>query len=54
MHGGQIQVTGRDLEIGSYADHLGEGSGRTLAEARTDQQRSGNSPPEYGQCTRED
>jgi uncharacterized protein YlxP (DUF503 family) len=33
MHGGQILVTGRDLEIASYADHLGGESGRTLADA---------------------
>jgi uncharacterized protein len=33
MHGGQIQMTGRDLEIVSYGDHLGEDGGRTLAEA---------------------
>jgi len=41
MHGGQIQVTGRDLEIGSYADHLGEGSGRTLAEAEAEAEAEG-------------
>lgn len=35
MHGGQLLVTGRDLEITSYADHLGEG-GRTLADAEAD------------------
>jgi len=35
MHGGQILVTGRDLEIASYADHLGEG-GRTLADAEAE------------------
>jgi uncharacterized protein YlxP (DUF503 family) len=33
MHGGQLLVTGRDLEIESYADHLGGDAGRTLAEA---------------------
>ncbi|MGB8932551.1 MAG: DUF503 domain-containing protein [Anaeromyxobacteraceae bacterium] len=33
MHGGQILITGRDVEIQGYADHLGAGSGRTLAEA---------------------
>jgi uncharacterized protein YlxP (DUF503 family) len=33
MHGGQILVTGRDLEIASYGDHLGEDGGRTLADA---------------------
>jgi len=35
MHGGQLLVTGRDLEIASYADHLGEG-GRTLADAEAE------------------
>ena len=33
MHGGQILVTGRDLEIVAYGDHLGEDGGRTLADA---------------------
>jgi hypothetical protein len=33
MHGGQILVTARDVEIQGYADHLGEDAGRTLAEA---------------------
>jgi len=33
MHGGQILVTARDVELQGFADHLGEGSGRTLAEA---------------------
>jgi hypothetical protein len=36
MHGAQILVTGRDLEITSYADHLGGESGRTLADAEAD------------------
>jgi uncharacterized protein YlxP (DUF503 family) len=36
MHGGQIQLTGRDLEIVSYGDHLGEDGGRTLAEAEAE------------------
>jgi uncharacterized protein len=36
MHGGQIQLTARDLEIVSYADHLGADSGRTLADAEAD------------------
>jgi len=33
MHGGQILVTARDVEIQGFADHLGGESGRTLAEA---------------------
>jgi uncharacterized protein len=37
MHGGQILVTGRDLEIVSYADHLGEEGGRTLADAEAEE-----------------
>jgi len=36
MHGGQIMITGRDVEVDSYADHLGEDAGRTLAEAEAD------------------
>jgi uncharacterized protein YlxP (DUF503 family) len=37
MHGGQILVTGRDLEIVSYAGHLGEEGGRTLADAEAEE-----------------
>jgi uncharacterized protein len=33
MHGGQVLVTARDLEIVSYGDGMGEGAMRTLAEA---------------------
>ncbi len=33
MHGGQIQVTARDIEIVPYGDGVGEGGVRTLAEA---------------------
>jgi uncharacterized protein YlxP (DUF503 family) len=33
MHGGQIQVIARDLEIVPYGDGMGEGEVRTLAEA---------------------
>ncbi len=33
MHGGQIQVTARDIEIVPYGDGVGEGEMRTLAEA---------------------
>jgi uncharacterized protein YlxP (DUF503 family) len=38
MHGGQIHVTGRDIEVVSYGDHLGSGE-RTLAEAEADAER---------------
>jgi len=37
MHGGQLLVTGRDLEIAPYGDELGEGSLRTLADAERDE-----------------
>jgi uncharacterized protein YlxP (DUF503 family) len=37
MHGGQIQLTGRELEIVSYGDHLGEDGGRTLADVEAEQ-----------------
>lgn len=40
MHGGQIQVTGRELEIVSYGDAIGEGELRTLADAEMDAERS--------------
>jgi uncharacterized protein YlxP (DUF503 family) len=33
MHGGQLLVTARDLEIVPYGDAIGEGEMRTLAEA---------------------
>ena len=36
MHGGQIQVTARDIEIVAYGDGLGAGETRTLAEAEAD------------------
>ncbi len=36
MHGGQIQVTARDIEIVPYGDGLGEGGMRTLAEAEAE------------------
>jgi uncharacterized protein len=39
MHGGQIQVTGRDIEIVPYGDGIGEGHTRTLAEAEADAER---------------
>jgi uncharacterized protein YlxP (DUF503 family) len=41
MHGGQIQLTARDLEIVSYADHLGADSGRTLADAEAEAEDGG-------------
>ncbi len=36
MHGGQLLVTARDLEIVPYGDELGEGPLRTLAEAEAE------------------
>ncbi len=36
MHGGQIQVTSRDIEIVSYGDAIGESGMRTLADAEAD------------------
>ncbi len=36
MHGGQILVTARDIEIVPYGDGLGEGEMRTLAEAEAE------------------
>ncbi len=36
MHGGQLLLTGRDLEIVPYGDELGDGPVRTLAEAERD------------------
>jgi uncharacterized protein YlxP (DUF503 family) len=46
MHGGQILVTARDVEIVSYADHLGGGE-RTLAEAEADRdEREGRGGPD--------
>src|SRR5512133_3139096 len=36
MHGGQLQLTARDIEIVPYGDELGEGPMRTLAEAELD------------------
>ena len=43
MHGGQLQLTGRDLEIVPYGDELGDGPVRTLAEAERD---AGDDPEE--------
>ena len=36
MHGGQIQVTARDIEIVPYGDGVGEGAMRTLADAEAE------------------
>lgn len=36
IHGGQIQVTARDIEIVPYGDGLGEGEMRTLADAEAE------------------
>jgi uncharacterized protein YlxP (DUF503 family) len=36
MHGGQLQLVGRDLEIVPYGDELGEGPLRTLADAEAE------------------
>jgi uncharacterized protein YlxP (DUF503 family) len=41
MHGGQLQLTGRDLEIVPYGDELGDGPIRTLAEAEAEGERRG-------------
>jgi uncharacterized protein len=40
IHGGQIQVTGRDIEIVPYGDGMGQGEMRTLAEAEAEAERS--------------
>jgi uncharacterized protein YlxP (DUF503 family) len=39
VHGGQLQLTDRALEILSFEDHLGEG-GRTLAEAEAEAEKN--------------
>ncbi|HSN13743.1 MAG TPA: DUF503 domain-containing protein [Anaeromyxobacteraceae bacterium] len=39
VHGGQIQVTARDIEIVSYGTAPGAGAERTLAEAEADAER---------------
>lgn len=39
MHGGQIELTGRDLEIVSYGDAIGQDGIRTLAEADAEAER---------------
>jgi uncharacterized protein YlxP (DUF503 family) len=45
MHGGQLLVTDREMEISPCGDALGEGSMRTLAEAEAER-RGSESPPE--------
>jgi uncharacterized protein len=49
MHGGQILVTARDLELVPYGDGMGEGQVRTLAEAEGapawEEQEAGPPPP---------
>lgn len=39
MHGGQLLLTGRDIEIVPYGDELGDGPVRTLAEAEAARER---------------
>lgn len=46
MHGGQLQIVDRALEIQSYQDHLGASRGRTLAEAEEDDWRAEGGPEE--------
>jgi uncharacterized protein YlxP (DUF503 family) len=41
MHGGQILVTARDVEIVAYGDHLGAEAGRTLAEVESERGEGG-------------
>src|SRR5512144_752051 len=41
MHGGQLQIVDRALEIQSYQDHLGAAGERTLAEAEEDDREEG-------------
>jgi uncharacterized protein len=36
MHGGQVLITDRQMEIASYGDEIGGGSTRTLAEAEAE------------------
>jgi uncharacterized protein len=47
MHGGQIQITGRDLEIVPYGDGIGEGGLRTLAEAEAAAAAAGDDEERY-------
>ena len=46
MHGGQLQIVDRALEIQGYADHLGASEERTLAEAEEDDWRAEGGPEE--------
>jgi uncharacterized protein YlxP (DUF503 family) len=45
MHGGQLLLTGRDIEIVPYGDEIGEGPIRTLAEAEAEGDREGEDEP---------
>ncbi len=51
MHGGQIQLTERVIEIVPYGDHLGEGGSRSLAEAEAAAAAEGvaGGDPTYGE-----
>jgi uncharacterized protein len=40
MHGGQVQVTAREIEIVPYGDGMGDGPMRTLAEAEAEAERA--------------
>lgn len=53
MHGGQIQVTGRDVEIVSYGDGIGEGEMRTLAEAEAEAAEDARYEASWGEEERE-
>jgi uncharacterized protein YlxP (DUF503 family) len=46
MHGGQIQITARDIEIVPYGDGVGEGALRTLADAEADERDGAGPGPE--------
>jgi uncharacterized protein YlxP (DUF503 family) len=48
IHGGQIQVTARDIEIVPYGDGVGEGELRTLAEAEAAAARGGQDEGPWG------
>jgi uncharacterized protein YlxP (DUF503 family) len=46
MHGGQLLLTGRDIEIVPYGDELGEGPIRTLADAEAERAAQDGEDPE--------
>ena len=46
MHGGQLQIVDRALEIQAYADHLGASEERTLAEADGEDRQAEGAPEE--------